>query len=41
MTPGSSAPENSSFPVFALCQSNILPTNGDINVTLALAHATA
>lgn len=39
-TPGSLA-ESKSVPNLRLCQSEILPTNGDTNVAPASAHATA
>ena len=41
ITPGSSHPAKLSLPVFALCQSNIRPTKGEIKVIFALAQATA
>jgi len=41
ITPGSSAPTKLFLPVFALCQSNIRPTNGEIRVIFALAQVTA
>jgi hypothetical protein len=40
-TPGSSGAGYESLPLLALCQSKILPTNGEMRVAFAFAQATA